>query len=339
VSRSSESPRILLVRTSALGDIVQALPVLSALRRRLPGAAIAWVVDESFAPLLDGHELLDRILPVPLRRWRRSPAGRAREAVRFLGDLRRFRADVALDLMGNHKGALIALASGARRRIGLRRADRREPSSAAWLNELVTATGDHAVERMLAVARPLGIDQQVDFAPSALPRGGRAPAESAYVFLHPGAAWGNKRYPPERWGAVAARLHTATGVEILVGAAPGEEVLADAVVAASGGTARRFDAPTLSSLTAVLRGARLVLAADTGAAHLARALERPTVTVHGPTDPARHGVWGEANWTLVRRLPCSFCHRRMNEAKPCLLGISPESIVETVARRLESSTV
>jgi ADP-heptose:LPS heptosyltransferase len=100
--REREPQRILIVRTSALGDVVHALPALAAARRRWPAARIAWVVDEAFAPLLRGHALLDRVLPLPLRRWRRSGGGRARELAAFLGELRRFRADLALDLMGNH---------------------------------------------------------------------------------------------------------------------------------------------------------------------------------------------------------------------------------------------
>jgi len=339
VSPTPGAPRILLVRTSALGDIVQALPVLSALRRRFPTATIGWVVDESFATLLEGHGLLDELLVVPLRRWRRSSAGRAREVARFVRRLRSFRAEIALDLMGNHKGALLARASGAPRRIGLSRRDRREPVSAWWLTELCAAEAPHAVERMLAVARRLEIDGRVDFAPDQLRCGASEVPGGAYVYLHPGAAWGNKRYPAGRWGKVAAIVARESGFEVRVGAGPGEEKLADAVVAASGEGVLRHDAPTLAALAGVVRGAHLVLASDTGAAHLAGALDRPILTVHGPTDPARHGVWGQSEWCLHRSLPCSFCHRRMEDAKPCLLGVDPAAIAEAALRRLRGAAV
>ncbi|HSL84214.1 MAG TPA: glycosyltransferase family 9 protein, partial [Thermoanaerobaculia bacterium] len=163
---------ILLIRTSALGDVVHCLPVLSALRRHLPEARLGWVVDRAFAPLLDGHPDLDEVLPVGLRAWRgRSLAAETRrEARAFLRRLRAFRADVALDLMGNHKAGILARLSGARRRIGLGRAARREPSSALWINEAAPARGVHAVEEALAVLVPLGVPAEpVDLGGARLP--------------------------------------------------------------------------------------------------------------------------------------------------------------------------
>lgn len=334
---ASAPSRVLLVRTSALGDVVNALPVLAAVRRSWPGARIGWVVDEAFAPLLEGHALLDELIPVPLRRWRRGGEGRAGELARFVRRLRRFDAELALDLMGNHKGALLARLSGARLRFGARRADRREPASALWVNRRVPVPAAHSVDRMLAIAAAAGARiEPVDFAADALACGRELSGGRDHLFVHPGAAWGNKRLPPGRWGAVAAGLARRTGVEVRIGAAPGEEELADAVVAASGGIARRLDAPTLGHLTAAIRGARLVLAGDTGALHLARALEVPVVAVHGPTDPELHGPYARPADVVFRRLPCSFCHRRMAEAKACLLGIDPEEIVERAAARLSA---
>lgn len=324
--------RILLVRTSALGDVVHALPVLAALRAALPNSRLGWVVDEAFAPLLERHGLIDELFPVPLRRWRRpsaGQAGRARELATFVRRLRRFDAEIAIDLMGNTKAAVIARLSGAPRRIGADRGSRREAASAVLVNDRVTLRTRHAVERGLELLAPLGIAAgSADFAPGQLACGREAIPAGDFVFLHPGAAWANKRYPPALWGEVAAELAARSGCRVLVGAAPGEEALAEAVVAASRGGARRHDAPSLAALAGALRGARLVLAADTGATHLARALGVPVVAVHGPTDPARHGPWPGRSAVVVRQLPCSFCHRRMAEAKLCLAAIPPREIVE-----------
>lgn len=328
---------ILLVRTSALGDVVHALPVLSALRRAFPSARLGWVVDEAFAPLLAGHGLLDETFPVPLRRWRRGGAGRHRELLAALRRMRRFRADVALDLMGSHKGAVLAFASGAPLRIGARRADRREPASAAWINRPVPCPPAHAVDRGLALLAGLDLAAgPADFAPAELACGRDLQAPDGHVYLHPGAAWGNKRYPPERWGRVAALLARSSGLPVRVGVAPGEEQLAEAVVAASGGGARSWDAASLDELVAAIRGARLVLGGDTGAVHLARALGVPAIAVHGPTDPELHGLYAAPGAALTERLPCSFCHRRMEEAKACLLGIPPERVAAAAQDALAS---
>ncbi|MCM2268577.1 MAG: glycosyltransferase family 9 protein [Thermoanaerobaculia bacterium] len=332
--------RILLVRTSALGDVVHALPVLTALRRRYPAARLAWAVDESFAPLLAGHAHLDDLFALPLRRWRRDRRAGTRELIGFVRALRGFGAEVALDLMGNHKGALLARLSGASRRVGAARAARREPSSALWINVPVDARGAHAVERAQALLAPLdAAGGEVDFAPEAIACGREQVLPGDYLYLHPGAAWGNKRYPPARWGDAARRLGAAAGLEVLVGASPGEEHLADEVVAASGGAARRLAAPTLGHLAGAVRAARLVLAGDTGAVHLARAFGRPVVAVHGPTDPARHGPWADPDGVVFRRLACSFCHRRMDSAKSCLELVAPEEIAARGLAQLARTAV
>jgi heptosyltransferase I len=360
-----EHARILLVRTSSLGDVVHALPVLAALRRHLPRARLGWVVEEAYAPLLAGHPDLDRLIVVRLRRWGRRP-WRARalgEMARFVADLDRFAPQVVLDLMGNHKAAAIAALSLAPRRIGHSRAGRREPSSALWLSERVPADGTHAVDRALSLLDALGLPREpADFGGEKLfggdqLSGGTRPvaavavagpaAARPHVLIHPGAGWGNKAYPPAWWGEAARRLYAATGLRTRVAAAPGEEALAAAVVAAAAGgvsssaaagvsapAAEAVAAPDLPALVALLRGAALMLGGDTGPTHLAHALGTPVLMVMGPTDPERHGPYGAPERALYRRLPCSFCYRRFAEAKACLLELPPERLAERAAALL-----
>jgi lipopolysaccharide heptosyltransferase I len=338
--------RILLVRTSSLGDVVHSLPVLAALRRHLPGARIAWMVEEAFAPLLAGHPDLDQLIVVRLRRWGRRPwqVRTLGEIAGFLAALDRFAPQLVLDLMGNHKAAAIAALSLAPRRIGHARAGRREPSSAFWLSERVPAHGTHAVDRALSLLDALGLPREpADFGGHTLGRAGGGPAPAAagpaaprFALLHPGAGWGNKAYPPAWWGEAARRLHAATGVRTRVAAAPGEEALAATVVAAAAGggsapAAEVVPAPDLPALAALLRGAALMLGGDTGPTHLAHALGTPVLMVMGPTDPDRHGPYGAPERALYHRLPCSFCYRRFDEAKACLLEVPPERVAERAA--------
>ncbi|HEY6324863.1 MAG TPA: glycosyltransferase family 9 protein [Thermoanaerobaculia bacterium] len=366
--------RILLVRTSSLGDVVHSLPVLAALRRHLPGARIGWVVEEAFAPLLAGHPDLDQLIVVRLRRWGRRPwqVRTLGEIAGFVAALDRFAPQVVLDLMGNHKAAAIAALSLAPRRIGHARAGRREPSSACWLSERVPVDGTHAVDRALSLLDALGLPREpADFGGEKLFRATTRPAAAVagpaaprFVLIHPGAGWGNKAYPPAWWGEAARRLHAATGVRTRVAAAPGEEALAAAVVAAAGGisevaaaggisevaaasgsaaaasggasepAAEVAAAPDLPALAALLRGAALMLGGDTGPTHLAHALGTPVMMVMGPTDPDRHGPYGAPERALYRRLPCSFCYRRFDEAKVCLLELPPERVAERAAALL-----
>jgi lipopolysaccharide heptosyltransferase I len=336
--------RILLVRTSSLGDVVHSLPVLAALRRHLPGARLGWVVEEAFAPLLAGHPDLDQLIVVRLRHWGRRPwRGRTLgEIAGFVAALDRFAPQVVLDLMGNHKAAAIAALSLAPRRIGHARAGRREPSSALWLSERVPVRGTHAVDRALSLLDALGLPREpADFGGEKLFRAAAGPAAAVaapsgprFAVIHPGAGWGNKAYPPAWWGEAAKRLHAATGVRTRVAAAPGEELLAAAVVAAAGGVSEVAAAPDLPALAPLLRAAALMLGGDTGPTHLAHALGTPVLMIMGPTDPDRHGPYGAPERALHRRLPCSFCYRRFDEAKACLLELPPERVAERAAALL-----
>jgi lipopolysaccharide heptosyltransferase I len=342
--------RILIVRTSALGDVVHALPVLTALRRHLPRARIGWVVEEAMAPVLAGHPGLDEAIPVRLRHWGKEPISRrtVRELRAFLAALDRFAPDVTLDLMGNHKAGAISALTLSDRRIGAARRDRREPSSAVWISEPVVPRGVHAVDRMLSLLDGLGLPPEpADFGPDAIFRGEILPGEhrdaaravleplaEPFVLIHPGAGWPNKIYPPERWGEVARRLREATGLPTLVAMAYGEEKLALAVEAASGGAARAVAAPDLPTLAALLRRARLVLGGDSGPTHLAHALGTPILMVMGPTDPERNGPYGAPERAVWRRLPCSFCHRRFGETKACLWEIPADRVAGRAAELL-----
>ena len=332
--------RVLLIRTSALGDVVNCLPVLTALRRHRPEARIGWVIERSMAPLLEGHPDLDDLLLVDLRGWRKRPlaADTVAGVRRFLGDLRRFSADVVVDLMGNHKAGVLAALSLTDERIGARRVDRREPSSAVWINRAVAVEETHAVDRALALLDELGVPREApDFGgdklfPDAVPPVG---LPDGYFVVHPGAAWANKRYPAELWGRAAAAIERQASLPGLVVHGPGEAELATAAIEASGGALAHAATEDLAELGSLLRGARLALGGDTGPTHLAHALGTPVLCLLGPTDPAKHGVPGELG-NLWRQLPCSFCHRRFDEPKACLTTLPPEAVAERAAVLLAS---
>ncbi|HET9228357.1 MAG TPA: lipopolysaccharide heptosyltransferase I [Thermoanaerobaculia bacterium] len=327
---------ILLIRTSALGDVVHCLPVLTALRRHFPQAKIGWVVESGMAPVLAGHPDLDELLVVRLRAWRKKPFSEQTrsELAAFRDGLERFAPDVTLDLMGNHKAAFLSALTLCDRRIGPAREWRREPSSAFWINEPVQIRGTHAVDRALSLLDALGIPSEpADFGGEKIFRESIEVPEPPYLLIQPGAGWASKRYPPERWGEVARRLREATGLSTWVPIAPGEEGLA-ADVEAAGGSAVRTMPADLPTLAAMLRRASLVLGGDSGPTHLAHALGTPVLMLMGPTDPARHGPYGAPERALWKLLPCSFCYRRFDETKACLLDIPAEQVAGRVAELL-----
>lgn len=326
-----------------MGDVVHCLPVLTALRRALPRARIGWVVERAFAPLLEGHPDLDELIVVRLREWRRSLASprTLREIAGARRALREFEADAAIDLMGNHKGGILGAVTLADRRVGLSRPFRREPSSAIWNNHGVEPLGKHAVDRGLGVLSGLELERQPDtagfggdrlfpLAPAAVD-GRTLATEPPFVAILPGAGWANKRYPSRWWGRVAERLGELARVASWVVSGPGEEALAREAALASRGWAQSIHAGSLAELAAVLRAARAVLGGDTGPLHLAHAMGVPVLCLMGPTDPRRSGPYGAPDSALWHHLPCSFCEKRYDEIKACLLAIPPARVAERAA--------
>jgi lipopolysaccharide heptosyltransferase I len=330
--------KALFVRLSAIGDVVHTLPALSALQRG--GFRVAWAVEPAGRVLLDRNPAVDGVVPVPPSRrfaWREVP--------HTMSALRAGRYDVALDFQGLWKSAAWARLSGARRVLGYARPWRREPSSALLVRERVAlpAGAVHVIDKNLALLGPLGVsaigtrefplpDTRAEAARVARELGAAGPGE--LVVLNPGGGWASKLWPAERFGALAARLRER-GLRSVVTWGPGEEALADRVVAASSGAATRSFPTTLLEYVELARRARLVVAADTGTLHLACAIGTPVVGLFGPTDPARNGPFAPADLTVRRVPPCAPCHRRVCPTHGGVMGqIAVDEVLAAVDARL-----
>jgi ADP-heptose:LPS heptosyltransferase len=332
--------RALVVRLSSIGDVVHALPAACALHAH--GWEVGWAVEPAARPLLEGHPALAHVTLLPPAR--RFQLGLARAAV---ATLRSQRYDVALDFQGLWKSAAWARLCGAPRVIGWSRRWRREPSSAALARERVElpATVTHVIDENLALLRPLGIDavgrrdfglprfhSEGEAVDRALAQAGVAAAD--LVILNPGGGWPEKLWPAESFGALARGLRDH-GLRPLVSWGPREDLLADRVVAASGGAAARCFPTTLREFVELARRARLVVAGDTGPLHLACAVGTPAVGVFGPTDPARNGPFSAAD--LVLRAPSlatTASTHRFRVASGSMAGIAVDQVMAAAARRL-----
>jgi lipopolysaccharide heptosyltransferase I len=340
--------KILLVRTSAMGDVVHALPVLSALKKAWPAARVGWVIEAAWAPILADHPDLDAIIQVRTKAWRRRLLGLQTRAEmrRAVDAMRAFGADVALDLMGNYKGALLARRSGTGRSLGPSAPFRRERGSARLIDQRVDTPGEHAVDRGLALLAaldvPAALRVEADFGGDKLLRHVPAAAGSLcveidadprpLVLIQLGAGWANKAYPASAWAAVARRLH-ADGCRVLLPTSPGEEALARTVAELSAGAAQPVDATDFATLAALQRRSRLVIGGDTGPLHLAHALGASVLCLIGPTDPRRNGPYGAVDRVIFHELPCSRCYKRFDGPRACLLSIAPAEVIDR-ARRL-----
>jgi ADP-heptose:LPS heptosyltransferase len=329
--------KALLVRLSSIGDVVHTLPALAALHRA--GWEADWLVEPSSRVLLDGNPLLARVVPAPSRKafgWAR--------ALSTVRSLRARRYDVALDFQGLWKSAAWARLSGARRVVGWESGSRREPASAVLLTErAVRSGGGHVIDKNLALLRPLGIEAAglrefpLPFSVDAV---GRVDAGLAglggggHVVLNPGGGWASKLWPAERFGELAKGLH-GLGLRPLVSWGPGEEGLAERVVAASDGTAVRSFPTSLLDYVEIARRARLVVAADTGPLHLACAVGTPVVALFGPTDPARNGPFAPDD-VVIRRTPaCAPCYSRTcSRHAGVMSGVEVAEVLAAAERRL-----
>jgi len=329
------SQRFLIVRLGSLGDVIHGIPVAAALRAAIPDAQIDWLVDPRYVEVLD-------LVPVLSRRIGVNPRGSRSTLLQLIGDLRRTHYDAALDLQGLIKSAVLARAAGAAQTIGLTRAHLRESAASLFYSRRVDpAAARHVVHKNLALLDALGISRRDAEFPIRIPQSAVADAVSArfgaggYMLLNPGAAWPNKRWPTDRFGALAAAIREAAGMRSLVLWGPGEQPLAEAVVSASRGSAELSPQTTISDLFALASRARVVVAGDTGPLHMAAGVGAPVVALFGPTFPERNGPWLPADISLSRAHSCVCHHKRQClRPPPCIEDIAVEEVIEAVRRRL-----
>ena len=347
--------RLLIVRLSAMGDVIHTLPAAQALREAFPQAHIGWLIEERWAELLCAagsprrgrrsarRPLVDEVHTVSLKSWGRSllSPSTLQRAATVWNDVRDAHYDVAVDLQGAVRSAMLARWSGARVVYGA--AEPRESPASLWYTRRVVTRGRHVIEQNLSVAEAV-IGERVKVGAAEFPRDSLAEARVErrlaelgmfnFAILNPGAGWGAKRWPAERYGEVARRLADC-GMRAILNYGPGERELVRTAEAASGGTAEAMNC-TLTELIALTRRARLFIGGDTGPLHLAAALRVPVVGIYGPTDPARNGPYETRN-VVLRSVESVTSHARRADADEGMLGIGSEAVVEA-ARELLPGT-
>jgi lipopolysaccharide heptosyltransferase I len=340
---TTQSPRIVIVKLSSLGDVVHALPIVPALRRALPDAHLTWVVEAREYALLRDHPDLDAVVPVDTRLWRRliwRPGG----VLQVLGKIGRLRErirrasfDVAIDLQGLIKSGLLTAYTGAPVRIGFAAGRCRERWNVLFTNRHVTppARACHVVEQYLALLAPLGVEP----GPAEFHVPVPAPAErrieewllkegvkpgDRLVAINPGAGRPEKRWAVVRWSALAERLATEAGARPLLLWGPDEAHMAREISLALTGHSALLAPPTdLGELAALLKRCHLMIASDTGPLHLAAALGTPCLGLFGPTRAERNGPYGPR------------C-RGLQSADGTMAGLDVDAVFEAARGMLES---
>jgi len=336
-----EPKRILIVKPSALGDIVHTLPFLHRLRERFKTAHISWLVVPAFASLLNGHPLLDEVVLFERKRfasgWRNPSA--AKGLFNFATSLRRANYDMAIDLQGLLRSAWITWQTRAPVRVGFGYA--REGAPIFYTHRVATVSHErHAVERYMDVADALGCaggPVVFDFAISESVRASVAPMlpDAAYAVLLPGTNWATKRWPAEKFAALAGPLWDRFGLRTVI--AGGADVGAMDFSGAGDRVVNLAGKTDLKQLAAVLENADVVIANDSGPMHMAAALGRPLVTLFGPTNAVRTGPYARPTTVLQLDLVCRPCYQRHCVHQSCMQWIGVQDVLARVDAQLRQS--
>jgi heptosyltransferase-1 len=343
---------LLVVRLSAMGDIIHALPAASVLRHAFPHATLGWLVEERWAELLcassyprsgprSAHRpLVDRVHTVTTKQWRRAPFSFStwQQMSSSVRQLREIHYDAVIDFQGAIRSALLARWSGTPTVYGSTRP--RESAAKMLYTQRVPTNRAHVVEQAIelaeaVIAKPAGVTQ-VEFPvdPDAETTIAALIADTkGFAILNPGAGWGAKRWPPERYAHVAKEL-AKDGLCSFINYGPGEEDLAEAVEKTSAGAARKISC-SISQLIALTRRASLFVGGDTGPMHLAAALKIPLVAIFGPTNPARNGPF-DTRSVVLRSASSVTDHSRHREPERGLLEITADEVVAGARKLLES---
>jgi heptosyltransferase-1 len=301
--------RVLVIKTSSLGDVLHTFPAVTDAAQQLPGIRFDWVVEEAFAEVPAWHAAVDDVIPVALRRWKRRPlhvlrVGEPQAAVKHL---RRRHYEQVIDAQGLVKSAVISrFARGPR--TGLDRDSAREPLAARAYNRTISVARDqHAVQRVRQLfATALGYALPVTVPDYGIrekfPVGERQPY---LLFLH-GTTWPTKHWPDTYWTRLAA-MAVRQGMQVKLPWGNAEEKQRASEIAAVDGAIEVLPRMGLGELAAIIARASVVVGVDTGLVHLAAALATPCITLYGSTDPGLTGTIGESQVHLQAQFQCAPC--------------------------------
>ena len=349
-----ESMNILIVKTSAIGDVIHTLPALNALRRKYPEARIDWLVEEAAADLVIGHAALDNVLISRRKAWVRDlKQGRVLAAWQGFADfvkrLRTTEYDLLIDFQGLLKSGISVWLARAGRKVGFGRGMEHAEGSYIFLNETVAPVSmdEHAVIRGLLLLKAIGIDsedivydlpvgkEQREKISQLLEVEGVDPARPL-VAINPMTTWETKHWKNERFAQVADQL-LDRGIEVVFSGGPQDVGAIEGIRAAMTGKAASLAGrTTLKDLAVLYERVAVLITTDTGPMHLAAAVGTPVVALFGPTAPWRTGPFGSGHRVLRAEIACSPCLKKLcNRKHECMEQITVDQVVQAAQTALD----
>ena len=345
---------ILIVKLSAIGDVIHTLPALNAIRNYYPDANITWLVEEDAAPLVIGHKALDRVIVSKRKRWLKalkslSLLSTIKDVHGFIKVLRDTRYDMILDFQALLKsGILIALARG-QRKIGFGKGLEHMEHSYMFLNERIPAVDMeiHALTRGMVLLNAIGIPtneieyklpvsnddcEKVD----ELMKRHDINGVKFLIAINPVAKWESKLWPKERFARLADMIIDEYDARIIfTGGSEDRHIIQDIMSAMKGRALNLAGHTTLKMLAALYEKTALVISTDTGPMHLAAAMETPVVAIFGPTAPWRTGPYGSGHRVVRADPECSPCFKRQCETMDCMHQISEDQVMAEIRSVME----
>lgn len=341
---------ILIVKTSAIGDVTHTLPALNCLRRKYPEARITWLVEEAAADLVRSHQALDRVLISKRKKWfaelrTGNRLGAFKKITGFIKELRRVKFDLIIDFQGLLKsGVLVGLARGGRK-VGFGRGMQHSECSYIFLNERLPAVDMeiHALDREILLLAGIGVEcdkisfnlpistAELDRACELLTGFGRE--NGPLLAINPQTKWPTKLWDNKKFALVADRL-AGQGCRVFFTGGPADKkVIGEIQAAMKENSLNLAGKSTLKTLAALYRKADLVISTDTGPMHIAAAMGTAVVALFGPTAPWRTGPYGDQHQVLRTGVSCSPCFKKLcplenkAEQKKCMNEIGVEQVV------------
>lgn len=338
---------ILIVKLSAIGDVVHTLPSLAALRKLYPDAHITWVIEKDSADIIEGHPYLDRIIVSRRKSWvgnlKRLHEVRKTidEIASFIATLRDRKYDLVVDFHGLLKSSLIVFLSGGRRKLGY---DSMQELSGLFLDEKIYEDMDkHAVDRYLDLPCHLGADiGKPEFAihigeenrnrvDSLLKESGIG-VEDSFVSVNPVAFWDTKLWENGKFARLCDRITEELKMKVVFTGGRNQKTVKRIRSLMKFPSVNLAGRTTLRDLAYLYALSTLVITTDSGPMHISAAVGTPTVALFGPTDPARTGPYGEGHTVIRKNLPCSPCFLKKCETKRCMKEISVEDVFQAVKK-------
>lgn len=340
---------ILIVKLSAIGDIIHTLPSLSALRKLFPEADITWVIEEDSSDIIKNHPYLDRVIVSRRKRWIKNlrklhQVKRTIKEIReFIITLREHRYDLVIDFHGLFKSSLIVLLSGGKRRLGY---NSMQELSKLFLNEKIYEDMEkHAVDRYLDFLRYLGsnvgdkeflipVQEENKNRAEKLLKINNIDTGKQFVAVNPKAFWKTKLWEDEKFARLCDRITKELKAKVIFTGSNSSGMIEHIQSLMSYLSVNLEGQTTLRDLAYLYKLASLVVTTDSGPMHIAAAMGTPVVALFGPTDPSRTGPYGKDHVVIRKEMPCSPCFLKKCATNRCMKEITVEEVFQAVKKQM-----